>query len=171
MVAVLILVIALSLAIAGCSTANPPANTGTTGTSTGDASSNATATPAGNPLLTAVQLSDIAPGLGVLMWQIGHRNWVMYYAANGGNWDLAAYQAKEMGEAIEVGATTRPKRKAGLDKFETESLAPLNAAITARDLGAFNSAWDAEVRAATSVTSTRDSSTSSGSFRPTRLTT
>jgi hypothetical protein len=104
-------------------------------------------TPAGNPVLNNEQLSAVAPGLGTLMMEIGNRNWALYYAAKAGNWQLAAYEAKEIGEACEAGSITRPKRKAGLDSFTSDTLAALNKDIAAKDSEAFKTDWSAEVDA------------------------
>lgn len=134
--------LALVVALSACSGSTTPSTTGTQPA----ASSTATGTPAGNPLLTNVQLSDIAPGLGTVMVEVGYRNWYLPYAARGGNWDLAAYQAKEIGEIMEVGETTRPKRKAGLTKFTDGPLKAVNDAVAAKDISAFETAWTAEVK-------------------------
>lgn len=63
-------------------------------------------------------LGDIQPGLGVLMQEIGRRFTALFYAARGGNWDLARYQLNELLEALEVGEITRPNRKDALVSFE-----------------------------------------------------
>ena len=55
-------------------------------------------------------LAAIQPGLGTVMIEYANRYSDIYYAAKGGNWPLAAYQLKEMGEIQEVGETTRPGR-------------------------------------------------------------
>jgi len=54
-------------------------------------------------------LTNIQPGLGTVMVEYANRYTNMYYAAKGGNWDLAAYQLKETREIQEVGETTRAK--------------------------------------------------------------
>ena len=82
-------------------------------------------------------LAELQPGLGTVMMEYSTRYTNMYYAAKGGNWDLAAYQHKEALEIQEVGETTRPARAAGLKAFETAYLVPLDAAIKAKDFGAF----------------------------------
>ncbi len=136
LILMLLLGVLVVFALGGCS--SQPAATTTPAPTT---------TPAGHPVLDSVQLSDIAPGLGTIMVEVGHRNWLLYYAATGGNWDLAAYQAKEIGEVMEIGETTRPARKAGLVKFGTDGLTPVNAAIKAKDSAAFMTAWKTEVDA------------------------
>lgn len=67
-------------------------------------------------------LGDIQPGLGVIMQEIGRRMTAIFYAARGGNWDLANYQLKELREAQEVAETTRPNRKDALVSFEDSFL-------------------------------------------------
>lgn len=63
-------------------------------------------------------LGDIQPGLGVIMQEFGRRFTAIFYAARGGNWDLANYELKELREAQEVAEITRPKRKDALISFE-----------------------------------------------------
>lgn len=87
-------------------------------------------------------LAGISPGLGTVMMEYSTRMTTMYFAAKGGNWDLAAYQLKEALEIQEVGETTRPARAGFLQAFETNYLVPISDAITAKDFNAFNSAFN-----------------------------
>jgi hypothetical protein len=91
-------------------------------------------------------LAEIQPGLGTVMIEYGHRYTNMYYAAKGGNWDLAAYQLKEAREIQEVGETTRPARAAALKAFETSYLDPLDEAVKAKDAKKFEAAFKAGVQ-------------------------
>ncbi len=91
--------------------------------------------------LTIDQIASMQPGLGRLMPEISERYWILYYAAKGGNWDLAAYQLKEAREIQEVGETTRPARAEALKSFEKNYLDPLDAAIKAKDFKKFNKAF------------------------------
>src|SRR2546429_651633 len=59
-------------------------------------------------------LAGIQPGLGTVMREYSRRFGNIYYAAQAGNWGMAAYQLKEMVEIQEVGETTRPSRKDAL---------------------------------------------------------
>ncbi len=86
-------------------------------------------------------LAELQPGLGTVMMEYAARYTNAYYAAKGGNWDLAGYMLKEAGEIQEVGETTRPERAAGLKAFETAYLKPLNAAATAKDFKQFEAAF------------------------------
>lgn len=115
-----------------------------------------TTSPGGRQILTPGQLTDIAPGLGVLMMELGQRNWILYYAATNGNWDLASYQLTEMKGTIEVAETTRPKRKDALTAFVQSSLNPLETAIKAKDSAMFAEAWKNEVQGCNGCHATSD---------------
>jgi len=86
-------------------------------------------------------LAEIQPGLGTVMIEYSARYTTAYYAAKGGNWDLAAYQIKEALEIQEVGETTRPARAQALKAFEKSYLEPLNEAIKAKDFKKFEKAF------------------------------
>jgi hypothetical protein len=91
-------------------------------------------------------LAGIQPGLGTVMMEYSTRYTNMYYAAKGGNWDLAGYQLKEALEIQEVGETTRPPRADGLKAFETAYMVPLDAAIKAKDFGTFDKTFNLGVQ-------------------------
>ena len=86
-------------------------------------------------------LAEIQPGLGTVMIEYATRYTTAYYAAKGGNWDLAAYQLKEAREIQEVGETTRPERAQALKGFEKSYIDPLDEAIKAKDLKKFDKAF------------------------------
>jgi hypothetical protein len=122
----LILALTLGLIAAGVYAAPPTWNTGT--------------------IDQQVQhLNDIQPGLGTVMVEYSFRYTNMYYAAKGGNWDLAAYQLKEMLEIQEVGETTRPDRAGHLRVFENQYLTPINDVIQAKDFETFSEAFKAGI--------------------------
>jgi hypothetical protein len=87
------------------------------------------------------QLVELQPGLGRLMPEVGHRYWVLYYAARGGNWELAAYQVRQIVHLFRIGATTRPKMEKHLEAFRLGTLDHLMAAIEHRDGTAFETAY------------------------------
>jgi hypothetical protein len=95
----------------------------------------------GTPEEKLKTLAEIQPGLGTVMMEYSARFTNAYYAAKGGNWDLADYQLKEALEIQEVGEITRPKRAEALKTFESKYLDPLGKAITAKDMNAFESAF------------------------------
>lgn len=86
-------------------------------------------------------LAEIQPGLGTVMIEYSTRYTNAYYAAKGGNWDLAGYMLKEAGEIQEVGETTRPERAEALKGFEKAYFGPLNEAIKAKDFKKFEVAF------------------------------
>jgi len=87
-------------------------------------------------------LWNIQPGLGTVMIEYGNRLARLFYASNGGNWDMAKYQLDEMVEIQEVGETTRPNRAEMLKAFEDKSLQALDQAILAQDKAAFTTAFN-----------------------------
>ncbi len=92
-------------------------------------------------------LADIQPGLGTVMIEYSFRFGTLYYAAQGGNWQLADYQLKEMTEIQEVAENTRPARAKALKQFEDKYLEPLAAAIKAKDLKKFNVQFKSTLKA------------------------
>jgi len=84
----------------------------------------------------------IQPGLGTVMIEYDTRIGNTWWSVDAGNWDMAAYQLKEMTEIQEVGEVTRPGRADALKKFEQDSLEPLIAAVKAKDKAAFTDAYD-----------------------------
>jgi len=87
--------------------------------------------------LTLEQIAELQPGLATLMREISDRYWIAYYAAQGGNWALAAYQLRATRKRFADGALTRPKHKAMLDAFTAKILDTLLQHCEARDLAAF----------------------------------
>jgi hypothetical protein len=86
-------------------------------------------------------LAEIQPGLGTVMIEYSNRYTNAYYAAKGGNWDLASYRIKEAREIQEVGETTRPERAQALKGFEKNYLDSLDEAIKAKDFKKFDAAF------------------------------
>jgi hypothetical protein len=100
----------------------------------------------GSPDEKLKTLADIQPGLGTVMIEYANRFTNAYYAAKGGNWDLAAYMVKEMREIQEVGETTRPARAAALKGFEKSYLDPLDVTIKAKDFKKFDTAFKSGIQ-------------------------
>ena len=91
--------------------------------------------------LSLDQLVELQPGLGRLMPEVGRRYWIVYYAAQGGNWELAAFQLRQIVHLFRIGATTRPKMEKHLEAFRLGTLDRLALAIEARDWPRFESAY------------------------------
>ncbi len=100
----------------------------------------------GSPEETLKTLADIQPGLGTVMIEYSNRFTNAYYAAKGGNWDLAAYMVKEMGEIQEVGEATRPARADALKAFEKSYLDKLNETIKAKDFKKFEADFKSTIQ-------------------------
>ena len=87
-------------------------------------------------------LAAIQPGLGTVMIEYSNRAGNVYYAAQAGNWGLAAYQLNEMTEIQEVAENTRPARAKALQGFEKNALGPLAKDIVNQDATAFRGDFD-----------------------------
>ena len=87
------------------------------------------------------QIADMMPGMARLMVEISDRYWVLYYAAKGGNWDLARHEYSEMRKTMQMAGVVRPKYAEPLAGFMDEKLKPLEGAIRAKDFSAFDLAY------------------------------
>lgn len=96
--------------------------------------------------ITVNELAEIAPGLGLIMMEIGERYWVLNYAGVDGNWDLAAYEVKEIKEAMEVAEVTRPKRAPGLKSFEKVYLDKISESIESKNSAEFKANFDKGIK-------------------------
>ncbi len=90
--------------------------------------------------LTLDQLVELQPGLGRLMPDVGRRYWILYYAARGGNWELALHQWRQLRHLFQIGITTRPKMAVHLEAFLAGAMRALEEAITAKDWEVFDKA-------------------------------
>jgi hypothetical protein len=93
------------------------------------------------------RLSDLQPGLGTVMIEYGMRFTNAYYAAKGGNFELAQYMIKEMKEIQEVGEITRPARADLLKAFESNYLDKLDAAAKAKNWSQYSKLFPQVVNA------------------------
>jgi len=97
--------------------------------------------------LTVDEVADLLPGGAEIMEAFGRRYWVMYYAARGGNWELARYEWRESAKLLHALAKTRPKYAEDLAQFEKEAYAKVGAALEAADFPAFDRAYRAGIEA------------------------
>ncbi|HUK83429.1 MAG TPA: hypothetical protein VLZ12_12445 [Verrucomicrobiae bacterium] len=91
--------------------------------------------------LTLDQLAELQPGLGTLMRDVSERYWILYYAAKGGNWGLAAYELRGLRSLFKKGIMTRPKYQGMLDNFAEKIFDPLENHIAGKDFSAFEKAY------------------------------
>ena len=98
--------------------------------------------------LTIDQIAELQPGLGQLMPLVGERYWILYYAAQGGNWALARYQLNSLRSMWKKMIVTRPKYQGMLDNYSRMVFDPLEQHVAAKDFAAFDKAYrDGIVRA------------------------
>jgi len=91
--------------------------------------------------LTIDQIASVQPGLGRLMPEISERYWILYYAAKGGNWELAHYQLRNIRNLFNIGAQTRPKMASYLEAFDKGHLSAVERAIEVKDWTAFDKVY------------------------------
>ena len=92
-------------------------------------------------MLSVDAIAEVQPGSARLMDELAHRYWVLYYAAKGGNWELARYMEKESEKLLAIMGTVRPRYVVDLEVFVKESLGPVARAIEAKDWKAFEEAY------------------------------
>jgi len=94
-------------------------------------------------------VNELLPDITQLMSQIGGRFWILYYAAEAGNWDLAQYQLTCTRNLFQKATTVATEAlTAKLQRFVDDYLDPVEDAIESRDWGAFQSAYEAAVNSA-----------------------
>ncbi len=91
--------------------------------------------------LTVDQIADQLPGMARLMDEVGRRYWTLYYAAKGGNWELAKHMEGELEKLLRNVSVLRPKYREDIAAFLAERLTPLTEAIDAQDFRAFDEAF------------------------------
>ncbi len=89
---------------------------------------------------------DVLPKFAIPMREVGDRFQNMYFAAKGGNWGLAAYMSKYMNNAMNPAKVTKPDEYPLWSSFYTEKFAPVNKAIVAKDVAAFEKEYTAVIK-------------------------
>jgi len=96
------------------------------------------------------QIDDIKgalPKFAIPMREVGDRFDDMNFAVQGGNWGLAAYMSKYMNNALNPTKVTKPDEYEVWSSFYTGAFDPVNKAIAAKDMDAFNKAYTASIDA------------------------
>jgi len=99
--------------------------------------------------LYAAELNDVIgvlPKFAIPMREVGDRFQNMYFAAKGGNWGLAFYMSKYMNGAMNPAKVTKPDEYPLWASFYTDKFAPVNKAIMAKDVTAFEKAYTAAIK-------------------------
>jgi hypothetical protein len=92
------------------------------------------------------EIKGALPKFAIPMREVGDRFQNMYYAAQGGNWGLAAYMSKYMNGSMNPAMVTKPKEYEDWKAFYSDTFAPVNKAITAQDFKAFAKEYNAVIK-------------------------
>ena len=92
------------------------------------------------------ELRSALPKFAIPMREVGDRFQNMYFAAQGGNWALAAYMAKYMNGSMNPASVTKPAEYKVWKNFYDETFAPVNKTIQAKDWKAFDKAYNAVIK-------------------------
>jgi len=91
--------------------------------------------------LTLDELARQQPGMDRLMAEVGPRVHRMYFAAQAGNWQLAAYFCKSVVKQLRLSVESRPKYDPEMTAYLRDDYAPVSDAIRAEDAAAFDTAY------------------------------
>jgi hypothetical protein len=103
----------------------------------------------GAAFVYAAELNDVIgvlPKFAIPMREVGDRFQNMYFAAKGGNWGLAFYMSKYMNGAMNPAKVTKPNEYPLWQSFYEEKFAPVNKAIMAKDVAAFEKEYTAVIK-------------------------
>ena len=95
--------------------------------------------------LTLTEVAEALPGTGEVMRSVGHCFAMAWHAAEGGNWDLAAYFVRRTRSLLRGLAVTRPKYAAQVREYDTGWLEAAYQAILSRDRGTFQAEFERAV--------------------------
>lgn len=87
------------------------------------------------------QIKGALPKFAIPMREVGDRFQNMWFAAKGGNWALAAYMSKYMNGSMTPASVTKPAEYKVWQGFYGGAFAPVEKAIQAKDLKAFETAY------------------------------
>lgn len=92
--------------------------------------------------LSLEEIAEALPGTAEVMAAASRAYASAWFAAHGGNWDLAAYCLRRVRSLQRGLVVIRPKYARQLQEFDRDALAPLFSAVDARDLVGFERAFD-----------------------------
>ena len=111
-------------------------------------------TPASAPAQSSPPEEAYVPGLGEIMTLQQMRHTKLWLAGQAGNWDLAAYEVKELGEGFDDVVKFHPTHeespvapKDAIPRMITVPLDDLKAVVEKKDPKAFEPAYDALTKA------------------------
>jgi hypothetical protein len=92
------------------------------------------------------EIKGALPKFAIPMREVGDRFQNMYFAAQGGNWGLAAYMSKYMNNSMNPAKVTKPNEYEDWKSFYETTFAPVNKAITAQDFKTFTKEYTAVIK-------------------------
>ncbi len=92
--------------------------------------------------LSLEEVAGSLPGTGEVMSSVSHSYAMVWHAANGGNWDLAAHFLRRVRSLLRGLAITRPKYAEQIREFDRDLLEPCFQALLAEDLGSFDACYE-----------------------------
>jgi hypothetical protein len=93
------------------------------------------------------EMKSVLPKFAIPMREVGDRFQNMYFAAEGGNWGLAAYMSKYMNGAMNPAKVTKPNEYQVWKGFYENTFASVTKAIDAKDFKAFETAYSSAITA------------------------
>ncbi len=88
--------------------------------------------------ITLEELAEIQPGMARLMDELARRWQYSYYAAKGGNWELAKHELKQVVSLLQIAVKVRPKYMRDINEFISQNISPLNEAVDKHDWSDFS---------------------------------
>ncbi len=74
--------------------------------------------------ITFEELAEIQPGMARLMDELARRWEYSYFAAKGGNWDLARHELKQVVSLLNIAVKLRPKYTEDIKTFISNHISP-----------------------------------------------
>jgi len=95
--------------------------------------------------VTLGEIASLLPGAGDLMAVVSRNYGNLWHAAEGGNWELAAFYLRRTRALLRNLSITRPKYAAQLAEYERDHLELVGQALLAKDRAAFEVAYEKSV--------------------------
>jgi hypothetical protein len=95
--------------------------------------------------VTLAEIASLLPGAGDLMVVVSRNYGNLWHAAEGGNWELAAFYLRRTRALLRNLSLTRPKYAAQLAEYERDHLELVGQALLAKDRTAFEVAYEKSV--------------------------
>ena len=95
--------------------------------------------------MTLAEIAALLPGAGDVMVVVSRVYANLWFAAEGGNWDLASFYYRRTRSLLRNLSQTRPKYSVQITDYQRDFLDPVGAACLGKDWPAFEAAYSAAV--------------------------